>query len=315
MQATGQCVEQIEPPRTRSAPRKSEKAFGRQAAARHGNKWRKKIELTPTRVQFISTTTTQLSKFKKRGPIVMKSFGCWSLLALVATTLSAAAVVAQDQGRGQGSRLGGESANDPSYLLRSESVQKELALTDDQTSRLNDFWDEEEKNGSNFFRGFIGLSQEQIQKKLENRAKATRKKISKILTPQQMDRLNEIYIQKTGIAALSFVDIAKKMELTAEQRDELQKLGDESRRKLANLYSTNNGPPPDAAGQPERKKKQIEIATERLDKSIALLTDEQKAKFEKLQGEKFDISTIKPLQRSYANRGRIDAPPAVPIVQ
>lgn len=240
----------------------------------------------------------------------MRSCRFLKLALAAAAALSAATVMAQGAGRGQGSRAGGDSPDDPAYLLVAKSVQQELELTEDQLARLEKLRVEEEESARTFFRGFIGLSQEQIQAKFEKRAKASRQKISKILTPPQMDRLSEINIQRTGVSALGFAEVAKAMELTAEQQEQLAELGEESRRRLADLYSTSNGRPPGKAGQQERQQKQNEIHAERNRQAIAVLTSDQKERFEKLQGEPFDTSTIQPRRRSFTNRGRIEAPGA-----
>jgi hypothetical protein len=62
----------------------------------------------------------------------MKSCRHWKLLAAALLAISTTEVTAQDQGRALAFRTGGESPNDPTYLLASKSVQKELALTDSQ---------------------------------------------------------------------------------------------------------------------------------------------------------------------------------------
>jgi hypothetical protein len=230
----------------------------------------------------------------------------WTL----ATLISICAVTASAQPRGQGNRAGGQSPNEPSFLLASESVQKELALGDAQKEKLEKIWDDEQNGAREFFRGFIGMSQEQIQKKIDARARATRKRIAKILSPEQMQRLDEINLQVVGNAALTYEAVAAKLQLTPEQQVELQKVGDDSRQELAALYATANGQPPTAEGQAERNQKQKMIVTELNDQLIAVLTEEQHAAFEKMKGEAFDTSTIQPRRRSFTNRGRINSPPA-----
>jgi hypothetical protein len=64
--------------------------------------------------------------------------------------------------------------------------------------------------------------------------------------------------------------------------------------------------------QAERKLKQEEIIAKRTNRALATLTDAQKEKFAKLQGKPFDTSTIKPRQRNFSSRGRIEAPPLIP---
>jgi Spy/CpxP family protein refolding chaperone len=235
-------------------------------------------------------------------------------VAAAITVLSVATVFAQGPNPGQGFRMGGDSPNDPSHLLTSESVQKELALTDDQKAQLQKLRDGAE-GGHPFFGGIRGLSQADIQKKLDEHAKGTRAKISKILETKQMERLNELNIQVAGVTAFNFDDVAEKLELTAEQKQQLQSLADESRHKLTALFPANEEQLRDAQKRKERQQKQAEIANERKSNALAILTDEQQAKFEKMQGEKFDVSTIKPINRSFTRRGRVEAPAVVPRPQ
>ena len=238
----------------------------------------------------------------------MRNCRHWKLTVAVASALSAAAALAQGQGGvpgvGLGGRMGGDS-NDPSYLLVSESVQKELALTDDQKTSLQKLRDDQ-TGGQAFFSQFRGLSQDEMQKRLQERAKETRNQISKILAPKQMERLAEINIQMVGPVALNFEDVAEKIGLTADQKEKLKNLGDETHRKLAELNSTLNGQPPTGEKRKERQQKFKEIASDRKDKAIALLTDDQKAKFKQLQGEKFDTSTIQPARGSFRSSGQIN---------
>jgi Spy/CpxP family protein refolding chaperone len=223
---------------------------------------------------------------------------------------SSSAATAQPPGRGQGNRMGGDSPNDPAYLLESESVQTELGLTNDQKTRLQKLRDDED-NDPSAFRGLMRMTPDQIQKRLQQRANAVRKKIAKVLTPEQTQRLDEINIQAAGVTALGYVDVAKELKLTADQKKELGELGEDSRNRLAGLYSPTNGQPVGELTQQQLNEKRNEIRSERNDKSLALLTDEQIAAFTKLQGEKFDTSTIKPRERKFTNQGRTSPPPGL----
>ena len=248
----------------------------------------------------------------------MKTCRHWKLLAAAVLALSTTTVTAQDQGHAKASRFSGESPNDPSYLLASESVQKELLLTDSQKASFQKLREEESKTHP-FARGIIGLSNDDIQKKVEQHAKENRDRVAKILTPKQNARLNEINIQMAGVAALSFEDVAGKLDLTAEQQAKLKYLADEARAKQTKLNDTYNSPT--AAGQKSSRgredyKKQLsQITAERKNESLALLTDEQRAKFQKLQGEKFDTSTIQPNRKSFSRRGQIGTSTKAPPVR
>jgi Spy/CpxP family protein refolding chaperone len=215
--------------------------------------------------------------------------------------------MAQNPGRGHGARVDGESPQEPTYLLASKSVQKELALTREQEASFEKLQSDENSRHP-FFSGFAGLTQAQIQQRLEQHAKSNRDRISKILTPQQSGRLNEIHLQLVGAAALNFDEVAKQLELSAEQKAKLRSISADARRKLAELNAANNNRPVDRSKAEEHRQKVAKITGERSSQSLALLTDAQRSQFEKLQGAKFDTSTIKPNARKFTRRGRIEPP-------
>jgi Spy/CpxP family protein refolding chaperone len=216
------------------------------------------------------------------------------------------------QGSGQGSRMSNDSPNDPSTLLTAEAVQKELALTDDQKARLQKLRNERTAEGQAFFAKFMGLPQSEMERRMEERAKESRQNIAKILTPDQSARLDEINIQVVGIAALGFESVAEKIGLTDGQKIQLKNLADETGRRLVELFPTNQTQLRDPKARQERRKKQDEIKAERNDKALAILTEEQKSKFEKLKGEKFDIGSIRVTNESFRGSGKTEAPTGVP---
>jgi Spy/CpxP family protein refolding chaperone len=236
----------------------------------------------------------------------MRTIRLFSAVAVVA--LSAAGAWAQPAGNGFGFRASGGSPQEPSYLLSSESVQKELKLSSEQKVKLKKIRDEEESGNHPFFRGITGKSPEEIQQSLEQHAQETRERIAKILAPEQLHRMNEINIQVVGVDALNYDDVAKSLGLTATQRDELKNLADETRRKLAELNSTNGRLPANDARRVAWKARQDEVIAERKMGALAILTDEQKSKFDELHGEKFDTSTVVRNRKSFSRRGRIDGP-------
>ena len=236
----------------------------------------------------------------------MQSYRHWKLLLGITLALSAVDVTAQDQGRAHASRMSGESPNDPTYLLAAESVQKELALTNDQITSLEKIREEEHTNHP-FRRGFAGKSQGDIQKLLDKHAQSTRERVTKVLTAKQLARLNEINLQVVGINALTFDEVAQRLKLTPEQRAKLKQLGDQSRRQMTHLHETNRSRSGSAA-QKEYKQKVDAATAERKEQFTAVLTDDQRMKFEQLQGSKFDTSQIQSNRKSFTSRGHIEAP-------
>ena len=234
------------------------------------------------------------------------------VLATTSAILPTNKIIAQGpqpaQGMGQGSRASGDSPNDPSYLLDSEAVQKELALTAEQKAALQKVRDEQSAGDQAFFAGFMGISSDEMQRRLEQRASNLRNKIQKVLTRQQTERLSEINLQVAGFLALNFDDVAKALGLSTEQKQQLKNLSEESHRKLDGLTATIRIDQLSKQQRADLRKKQDDIVAQRKEKSLSLLTDEQQTKFEKLQGEKFDISSVKPPRRIVKNSGKAGAP-------
>src|SRR5262249_1765538 len=122
-------------------------------------------------------------------------------------------------------------------------------------------------------------------------------------------------IQKAGVVALGFADIAEKLELTAEQKAKLSSLAEESHRKMNELNDKYNSLTSGNSKRAELKREANQVTDNRKQQAMAVLTGEQRTKFEKLQGEKFDISTIQTVRKSFNRRGRIEARPSVPPVR
>jgi Spy/CpxP family protein refolding chaperone len=235
----------------------------------------------------------------------MNSCRHWKLLAAALLAISTTEVTAQDHGRVLTFRTSGESPNDPTYLLASKSVEKELALADSQKTSIQKLRDAEGSTHPFAGGALIGQSQEDIQKRLDQHAADNRSRLFDLLTPQQIMRLNEINIQVAGAAALGFGDVAEQLALTSDQKAKLKSITGEARRKQDELNADNNGRPVDASKQPAHKLTLDKIKSERKTQSLAVLTEEQQAKFQALQGAKFDTSTIQPNRKSFSSHGRI----------
>jgi hypothetical protein len=76
--------------------------------------------------------------------------------------------------------------------------------------------------------------------------------------------LNEINIQKAGVVALGFADVAEKLELTAEQKAKLSSLADETHRKLAEANDKfAAGDKKQSGGSKDRKREVDQVNAER----------------------------------------------------
>jgi len=111
--------------------------------------------------------------------------------------------------------------------------------------------------------------------------------VLKPLEEHQVNRLKQLHLQQQGLRALAQEKVANEVGLHQEQRELIKHIMEDQRKKTMDLVMQMRGEgglSPQALG--EEMKKQREAA----EKDIALLlSDEQKEKWEKLTGPKFDF--------------------------
>ena len=101
-----------------------------------------------------------------------------------------------------------------------------------------------------------------MQTKMQDLAKANKKKVDDILLAPQRERLDQISIQfamqTQGPSALTRQDIVDKLGLTSEQKDKIQALADDMQQKIMGIFQ-------DAAGdfQAPRKRSQSSAMSKR----------------------------------------------------
>jgi Spy/CpxP family protein refolding chaperone len=154
-------------------------------------------------------------------------------------------------------------------------------LTDDQKDSIAKLQDKARET----FSQLQGLSDEERQAKFQEIRKDQDEKIGSILDAKQKDRLKEIVLQQTGAFALIDKDVAEALKLTDDQVNKIKELADGFQKEMREAaQSARNGG--DASGARETFTK---IRKEGQEKLLAVLTDEQKAKFEKMKGAKIDL--------------------------
>ena len=124
-------------------------------------------------------------------------------------------------------------------LLGNPDVQKELAVTDDQKSKLTDLQQKARDDMRSMFQGlgnFQDMTDEErtkfrtdMQKKMEEAGKKGQADIAKILDEKQIERLKQLAVQQQGVDALTDKDTVEKLKLTARRARQDQ----EDRRRLS----------------------------------------------------------------------------------
>jgi len=217
-----------------------------------------------------------------------------SMALLLVAALVAAAYA---QPRGSGRRGRGMMRGSFLGLLSLEKVQKELKLSEDQIGKVKEI---SEKLRPEMREKFAGLRE--IEDRQERRAKMTELgkqfdekahgQIREVLSNEQMIRLYQVRLQVRGaVYGVNHPWIANRLKFTDEQKKKAAELEKATQEKISKAFSGLRDLP-----QEERRKKYAEvrekvgkIRSEADEQALGLLTAEQKAEFEKLKGEKFEL--------------------------
>ncbi len=202
------------------------------------------------------------------------------VLAVAALTLAIFADAAQAQRRGRGG-VGGS-------LISNEQVRKELKVSDEQQKKLQGIQEKQRSAFQELFAGVRDLPQDErrakfteLRGKMEELSKKFTGQANEILNADQRKRLQEITIQVRGTNALSNGDVAKQLGLDDDQKKKLTAISEESRAKRRELFQGGNR---DGA-----REKSNALRKETEEKLLGVLNADQKAKFEKMKGEKFEL--------------------------
>jgi Spy/CpxP family protein refolding chaperone len=215
-----------------------------------------------------------------------------TLVGIAACTVLVLATSAMAQQRGQGrggfGGRGGMFRVSKIQLLQAEQVQKELELVDDQKEQIGKIADESREGMRDLFPagGLRDLSDEErtkrlaeVNTKMEERNKEVDKKLDTVLLDHQKTRLNEIYIQARGTQALTDKEIATALNISDDQKKKIEATREENQRAQREAFTGGDF-------DPEKARTMRREADEKV---LAVLTAEQRDKFEKMQGKKIDL--------------------------
>jgi Spy/CpxP family protein refolding chaperone len=163
-------------------------------------------------------------------------------------------------------------------LLAQPSVQQELKLSDEQIKKVGDAVAQDREE----FRKIRELPRDQREPKFAELFETSRKQTRAIVTPEQAHRLRQIVWQQEGGLAFCHPHVAKELQLSAEQKEKIKAIQKETREALKNYWMENA---PQNRAQVFSKRK--ELHDDAAAKMMALITPEQKAKWQEMIGEPF----------------------------
>ncbi len=168
-------------------------------------------------------------------------------------------------------------------LLRQEAIQEEIEMSPDQIEKIEEIGEGMRGERPDMSR-LRDASQEEREKlfaemrtKMEEQMKAARENVAKVLSSGQQMRLNQIAIQLMGTAALSDPKVIEKLNITDAQKEEMEKIREETRTSFRELFTSGD--------RDQIREKMAEAREQEQEKVMGVLTAEQKTQFEELKGE------------------------------
>jgi Spy/CpxP family protein refolding chaperone len=213
--------------------------------------------------------------------------------ALVLCTLGLVMIIA-DHSRAQQRRrpwsFYGDTYSVGIALLQVEKLQAELKLDSDQVKKATEIG---EKLSEQRREVYSNLSREEwrsrgdeLRKKTAAMARTAVMAIAESLDDAQKKRWREVALQVHGPAALPGEDLAKQLQLTDVQVKKLHDLTGAQREKMFEMFRQSQD---QGLSREEGAARFTALIKETNKGRLAVLTDEQKAAFKELQGEKFEL--------------------------
>lgn len=231
----------------------------------------------------------------------MRSILTFSIVALSAVMLAGDAQAQRGGGGGFGGGRGGFGGGmgggiQKVSLLRLESVQDELGVDESQLEQIQALRGGRGERGGRGGQGgaerpnFRDMSEEDRREAIEvmrqeaaQRQKEQEEKLAEILGPDKMARLNEIYLQAAGVSALQDPSVAEKLGLTQEQQEEMREVSQDI---MADFRETMR----EGGDREAMRERMTEMRAEVEKETMAVLSDDQKEKFNEMKGAPFTLS-------------------------
>jgi len=227
----------------------------------------------------------------------MSRLSYFGVAALIAGLVVTTSISAQGRGRGGFGMGGGQGGL--LMLARSEAVQKEIGITDDQKAKLTALQDEFQKDSQKVRTdaglpeagagggGFQNLTEEQRTKFMDGMRKLAETynpKLKEALKPEQVERIQQIAYQAAGAQAYSNPDVVKALDITNEQQEKIATISKDFQEKRQALFAGGG-----AGGGREAFTKLQEEQSAEIGK---VLNKEQAEKWTKMKGKAFDTTTL-----------------------
>ncbi len=219
--------------------------------------------------------------------------------AIGLVAVAALSMAQPGQGRG-GMRMMGGGDSSGIMLLSRKDVQKDLALTADQQTKLTAFQTtmREEMQAAMENARSSGGGFEGIRETMEKMMAESKKKVEAILTPAQVLRLKEINVQIMGGRAVTVPDLQKELGITEEQKGKIDALVAKQQEANMALFQKMRDGELDREELQPKMRKNDEVFKVELDK---ILDEKQRLKLKEMGGKKFTLDPNEPM--GFGGRG------------
>ena len=160
-------------------------------------------------------------------------------------------------------------------LLRQKSVQKELNISDDVARKIMAFTNEQAEAAGKA----IGMAKDERKKAFAQLEEQNKKFLADTLNAKQNTRLEQLYLQFTAPYQLTRPEVAKALNLTADQQQKFKDLHAEYRKELGDILFGK-----DTKGRAENYAK---LRDKTRDKIQSILTEKQQAQAREAVGPPF----------------------------
>jgi hypothetical protein len=188
---------------------------------------------------------------------------------------------------------------DKASLLRSEQVQEELKVTEEQVQQVQEAVAASRSAAGERPRvNFRDMSEEErtewmetMRKERQKRTAALDKKLKELLKKDQFARLEQIWVQQMGVQALKNETIAKKLKITDEQTEKIDAAIAWGREQQTGLFEGMRDLSREERQQAfqEMQEKRTKLQEQVKEKAMAALSKEQQEQMKKLCGKKFEL--------------------------
>jgi hypothetical protein len=178
-------------------------------------------------------------------------------------------------------------------LLLHPEVQTELKLNGQQIEKIDAIRRVVRENHKEDFNKLRNLGVEERRRQEAALSSAVSQEIMtavrEVLQPVQAKRLEQVHLQRQGLRAFGDPQVEKALRLTDEQKAKLKIVAEDTAKEVRALFS-----PRARNAFPEALKKVEALRKTAVEKSVALLTDEQRKLWREMIGDPFGATLEQP---------------------